>query len=138
MSTSQQIATGVYPGSQQGNAIRDLAANVAALEEVKVFIALLNQSGENAPTAKILKNTLGPATFEYVSSGTYSVTIAGAFPDADKVFAFGIVNDIENSARQVELARYDANTMYITSLGYTFSPADDLLINSPIEIRVYP
>jgi predicted RecA/RadA family phage recombinase len=43
------------------------------------YVALLTQTGTNAPVATILKNTLGAIVWGYTSPGVYTATLAGAF-----------------------------------------------------------
>ena len=39
----------------------------------KTYIALLNQTGTNPPTATILKNTIGTLTYQYTGPGQYQI-----------------------------------------------------------------
>lgn len=46
----------------------------------KEYVALITQSGTNAPVATVLKNTLGgTAVWSYVGVGNYNLTLVGAF-----------------------------------------------------------
>ncbi len=51
-------------------------------DNVKVYRALLTQSGGHAPTATVLENTLGgTVVWTYSNEGIYVGTLAGAFPE---------------------------------------------------------
>jgi len=41
---------------------------------IKRYIALLNQTGTDAPIPIILQNTIGEITFQYISAGKYNIT----------------------------------------------------------------
>lgn len=113
-----------------------------------VYTALLAQTGTDTPVATVLKNTLGGLpVWAYVSPGNYTITLSGAFPDAGKVWAV-----VGNVAREnINLAYQDANSiaMYVeritasvaaldTEYELIYTPVDDVFVNLPIEIRVYP
>lgn len=42
--------------------------------EYKEYIARLSQSGTNAPTATVIKNTIGTITWSYTALGAYTAT----------------------------------------------------------------
>ena len=53
---------------------------VKAATEPKVYIALLTQTGTDAPVATVLKNTLGGVpVWSYSNVGVYTGTLASAF-----------------------------------------------------------
>ena len=102
----------------------------------KVYTALLTQSGEDAPTAIVLENTIGNIVWTYFNVGSYKGTLSSAFT-TNKTFVF--INT---------LLSYDTNTAGVTTFNVNEvnvttgvpnggSPADDQLNLTPIEIRVY-
>lgn len=101
-----------------------------------VYTAILNQENTDAPVATILKNTLGgTVVWTRTSPGLYVGTLAAAFP-ASKTWCISIngVGDHEVISRihrsndnQVEIYATDTNVFN-----------DDLLVNTNVEIRVYP
>jgi len=101
----------------------------------KRYIALLTQSGTDAPVATVLENTLGDIAWTYSTVGVYVGTLAGAFP-ADKVLCF--VGGLASAAadRTGRCVRTDADTITLTTSENT-AAANALLIGDPIEIRVY-
>lgn len=53
---------------------------------VKVYRAIINQSGTNAPVATVLQNTLGgTVVWTRNDVGDYSATLSGAFPAAKTI-----------------------------------------------------
>lgn len=111
--------------------------------EPKVYIALLTQSGTSAPTAVVLKNTLGgTVVWTRGGVGDYVATLTGAFtanktilnPQSLPTFFDGLgyvsfdFNARRLSANQIQF--------YTTEIGG--SDADALLTETSITIEVYP
>ncbi len=105
-----------------------------------VYTALLTQTSTNAPVATVLENTLGATpVWSYDSVGFYIATLTGAFIVGKTVVFMGttnlhgdgiIVNDVNN-----------VNEIWVNSAVLTAGfliDTDELLFNTPIEIRVYP
>jgi len=112
--------------------------------EVKVpyttYVAMLNQSGTDAPVATVLQNTMSAAiVWSRSGQGEYTGTLAGAFTN-DKTFILFSRGDIDESIETnylCDASNITANTINIgTSAAGSFS--DGLLVNTMIEIRVYP
>lgn len=58
---------------------KKIAASVLGLD-VKRYVALLTQSGTDAPVATVLENSLGgTVVWAYVSAGIYTATLASAY-----------------------------------------------------------
>lgn len=108
-------------------------------ESYLVYTAIINQSGVLAPTVSVLKNTLGGTlVWTYDGVGTYLGTLAGVFTSASKVFFIqpsimivnsGVAGLFFNNSNSVVL-----NTFSDVALT---TPADSLLTDTSIEIRVY-
>lgn len=103
----------------------------------KQYIALLSQTGTNAPTIIELVNTLGIINTNRISAGVYELL-------SDNLFSLGkmylyIANGngsscslLENTASSIYI-----DTRDITSNSPFIPSADDKLNNTTIEIRVY-
>lgn len=108
----------------------------------KVYSALITQTGATDPTAIILENTLGTITYDYITNGTYNILSSNLFV-LDKTFIF--INLARNDAAQPDICitkYFDLSTINLFSYYYDvglarFFPADDLIINGNLEIRVY-
>jgi hypothetical protein len=106
----------------------------------KSYVALLNQSGTDAPVATVLENTTGMTfNWSYTSAGTYNVktNVPNSIPAATYV-------KIENksgyntwfTAQPLENPQYDEIEVVVTvAPGPVFT--DSLLYNTPFEIRIY-
>lgn len=97
-----------------------------------VYTALLSQTGTDAPVATVLENTLsGAIVWSYSSVGNYIGTLAGAFT-ANKTFILLGRGDSAAVTTNMTIYRNSAD-----EIGVELSE-DDILNNTPIEIRVYP
>ncbi len=106
---------------------------------VKVFRALLNQSGSNAPTAVVIENTLGGVpVWSRDSSGEYLLTLAGAFPDAAKIYWSAPVETTMLGVRYVIAHRNDSDSIWVGTVDDSAIGRDDVFSSTPIEILVYP
>jgi hypothetical protein len=102
----------------------------------KKYVAIMNQTSTNAPTATVLENTIGDIVWSYSAVGEYYATLAGAFT-VGKTVVF-----LSNSAnagvtpswtyRQIS----SADQIYILTMDNTDSNANGIF-KGDIEIRVY-
>lgn len=98
----------------------------------KEYVALISQTGTNAPTVIVLKNTLGSIpTFNYEGVGQYSINLNGGFL-TDKTWSIIGSNNI---GTQDKLEIYDNgnDSLWIDSVG-----SDDKLTKTPIRVEIYP
>lgn len=103
----------------------------------KVYSALLTQTGSDAPVATVLENTIGNVSFTYSGPGSYHITsnglFAGTVPTVTNVFGV-----IENStSNYITVDKLDNSMLRLASSDFQFNGQNDLLNNTPIEIRVY-
>lgn len=105
-----------------------------------VYTALLTQSGTSAPTATILKNTLGVTpTFTYTTNGDYDITTSVDTFTANKTWVVCATGNQSDPAKTVPVlcSWTDVRTIRITT--FPGGAGDDgYLVATPIEIRVYP
>lgn len=111
---------------------------LCSTKRYKVYSALLTQSGaDNGPSAVVLENGIGNIVWTYQTFGAfgrYIGTLTGAFP-ASKTWVNVTVTNY-NAIFTIE--RLDDDTILVTtSDAFGTGFADDLLLNTPIEIRVY-
>lgn len=101
----------------------------------KIYVALISQSGQVDPTIDaILENTIGNIVWTRNSKGEYVGTLNGAFT-TNKVICFAGVNNGKLSS--VQLIPTSVNEINLKTINYIDNFEDDLLISTPIEIRVY-
>jgi len=103
----------------------------------KEYVAILEQSGTNAPTATVISNTFGTVAWAYNSSGTYSAPLASS-PQLK------IVGNITNQCFTTEYfitLTPTANLITLTTFNNAGSNSNDILgqiAENRISIRVYP
>lgn len=109
------------------------SSELLSLSPYKSYVALLNQSGTDAPTATVLENNTGLTfTPSYDDVGLYFLEPDTA-PASDKVAVF-----CTNGAAAGDvfaLWREDKLNISTRSSG---APTDSILSNSAVEIRIYP
>lgn len=102
------------------------------------YVALLSQSGTDAPTATVLENTLGgTVVWSYSDVGVYLATLANTFTENKTVCFFG--NNLAYFyffGKSAEIPGDD--TLLLQTLDATATSTNELLSQTPIEIRVYP
>lgn len=139
-------ATGAYTKAKIGNGVTpwnslqyfDPTGN--GMPGVKVYQALLTQSGTDAPVATVLENSLGgTVVWTYATEGLYTGTLAEAFLVTKTSQWYGILNAAGTfyPNRPYACGRGDNNTLTLQSFN-TGAPQDGILQDSYVEILVYP
>jgi hypothetical protein len=103
----------------------------------KVYTALLSQSGNNAPIATVLQNTLGgTVVWSRIGFGGYNGTLSGAFTTNKTTVS--ISNGWQNGIYNIRAGVPDLNYVVVGTFIDTTN-TDSLLDNTTtsIEIRVY-
>jgi len=102
------------------------------------YVALLNQSSTNAPTATVLENTTGNnITWSRINTGLYRGTWDTALADVNKVFFAPALGNLKNQTVVVNV--FSATTaQFQLGVQAQGSLADSELIRTGIEIRIYP
>lgn len=109
---------------------------------VKEYVALLTQTGTDAPVATVLKNTLDVTpTYLYVAAGEYTLNDADETPfmvSTKTVITFG-QNHNNNDFVNMSFYLYEtfAMRLYVTH-GVTGNGIDSNMTITPIKIEVYP
>jgi len=112
------------------------------LRPYKVYVGLLTQSSTNAPTAVVLENTLGGIpVLTYNIAGGYVVTLAGVFTLNKTFIILGTTPHNQGSATSMVVAcpneSLTLDSFEISTIDNIGAQANNLLENTPIEIRVY-
>lgn len=108
---------------------------------LKQYTALLTQTGTNAPTPTIIKNTIGTITWTRLGAGTYKAT-ATALLTLNKTTVF--ITPTTSSRPQISIDLANLPNYILIEIWaptviagvYTTTPADDLLNQTPITIYV--
>ena len=114
----------------------------------KIYTALLTQSGETAPTAIELENTIGNISFTYTDVGIYEMNLPISI-DVDKTFLYigngpSIQGRLFTEEEGFKTISFNVPSG-VSSILLLFSSTDgfgsgylnNLLNKTPIEIRVY-
>lgn len=124
--------------TQDGASVQTTTQDIADLGGASYlkYVALLTQTGTDAPVATVLENTLGgTVVWTYDSQGYYVGTLAGAFT-VNKTTLLIANNTSVSDAYSV--ARIDANSIGVESGTAAPTNEDDKLNGTFVEIRVYP
>lgn len=125
--------TGDFPTQQQFVNLFDSLRG----QTFKRYIALLSQSGSDAPVTVVLENTLGETgTWTRTGSGIYRITLTQTLFQPNKVAVF--MGTLTTQPVFFLVTRPSTQLITLQTLDSGFSNADDLLTSTPIEIRVYP
>lgn len=100
-----------------------------------VYTALLSQTGTNAPTAIVLKNTLGEITFTRDATGIYSANSEMLYTEGKRM-AFMMNNFNQRYGLMAYFYSVSVCEIRVSDDGQTLT--DDALLDTPFEIRVYP
>lgn len=127
--------------AMKGTGVRRLTADAngvvsATKIEPLVYKALITQSGTNAPTAKILENTLGfTPVYNYDSVGAYFINPTGVLSDPDKV---AILMQNPDPTSGIVGTRHDGLQLNIYTTNSSLAKTNGILLDSLIRIEVYP
>ena len=106
----------------------------------KRYVALLTQSGTDAPVATVLENTLGETVvWTRTNEGEYNGTLASAFTVNKSVVLIGLAGGGIYNDEFAQSSFTNANIVAVqTGVVSTATLSDDLLSSTPIHITVYP
>jgi hypothetical protein len=113
--------------------------NVFAPVAYKKYVALLTQTGTNAPVATILQNSIGNVVLGYNAAGNYTASSNGLFTLNKTTIVIGSnvnINVFDYAIMQTNTLT--DSSFFIVTLDTNTSASDDLLLNTLIEITVYP
>ncbi len=133
--TTSRIYTLPTADGTNGQVLQTNGSGTLSWFGAKKYVALLTQTGTNAPTATVLDNTLGGTlVWSYDGVGTYIGTLTGAFTlDKTAVLISGVYKGSVVGSRKTN------NTIQITTTATsTNTEANALLDSTTIEIKVYP
>lgn len=107
----------------------------------KVYSAILNQSGANAPTAIVLENTLGiTPVWHRMNTGIYSLVAptGGAFPIGKTIVLPGWMASAFPDPFAVGYEHEVTDRVTLVTGHNASTKADALMTKMFVEIRVYP
>lgn len=141
---SAQPAERILYAREDGLFTRDSSGNTEgplAGTKYAVYVALLNQTGENAPVATVLENTLGfQVTWEYEYAGMYKTS--QSFDPSRTVVISSAHPTNWNCANEflvrTAVGLWTDDCVHFTVGDGSSNTFDGQVVNHPVEIRVYP
>ncbi len=125
----------------------DLNVSGAITSGVKKYVALLSQSGTDAPTATIMENSIGALVWSRLEAGFYRATLSGAFTTDNTFVEVSSIDRMDFSPPStfthnlffVSLKSIGPNDVDVVVFDTSGVMVDPGVINTiPIEIFVYP
>ena len=105
---------------------------------VKEYVALLTQTGTNAPVATVLKNTLGGIPiWTYSGVGDYVCTLTGVFTTGKTAISCQSTGGAQYGVPLISSLTLSNFTLSTFDL-YAADFGDDVLTKALIKIEVYP
>jgi len=105
-----------------------------AIAVAQTYVALLTQSGTDAPTAVLLADNIGGITWTRTNTGQYLGTPVTPF---DALNTFVIIGNVEHDYLASAYVNSDGNIVVHTTKTQNHAHTDSQLRNSPIEVRIY-
>ena len=119
----------VVGGIKSTSTVSDANGNV---RPYKVYTALLTQTGTDAPTAVVLENTTGITPYiTYSEPGVYNIFPLDGY-DQSKIYYHITNNNITSDIQSI--VDSDNIRVFTSVAGDRY---DNILLNTPIEIRIY-
>jgi len=97
----------------------------------KKYVAVISQTGSDAPTAIVLQNSIGDVIWSRLSAGIYELTLNGAFTTDKVAYTTGGFYGFYGIG-------YNNNRLRIDQYDPTETPADGWITNATIDITIYP
>jgi len=114
----------------------------AGAKPYQVLTGNLTQTSTGAPTFTILGNTTGVTyTTAYTGAGLYTLTANSGTPftaNKTQVYIGGNISTVGSDVYTFNTSINSTTVIGISSSSLTSGFADDILTNTPIEIRIYP
>ena len=100
----------------------------------QTYVALLTQSGTDAPTASVLAENIGIITWTRTAVGQYLGT---PISPLDALNTFVIIGNVEHDYIATAYVNSDGDIVVHTTKTQNHAHTDSQLLNSPIEVRIY-
>lgn len=103
------------------------------------YVALLNQTGTDAPVATVLQNTTGATfSFGYGGVGLYTINADSGSPFTDNktavIFSLGTTND----TRYCNYEIISNSSITLRTIRETIGLEDGVMVNATLIIEIYP
>jgi hypothetical protein len=131
LNQSDKVQVATYEAIEE---VKDSISDIPTFSlPYKSYIALITQTGTNAPVAEVIENTLvGTPVWTRPLAGTYMCTLTGAFPAAKTIYNTAQQNCLVSAViTPYTIVRYSDNAMELDNYG------DGNLSSAIFEVRVY-
>ncbi len=143
---TQIKATGITGANTAGKVLTTDGAGIATFQDSRpyqVLVGNLTQTGTSAPTFTIFENTTGTTfTTGYTGIGNYTITAVSGNPFTEnKTQVYISLNQLSAFSGNLGIINtsFDGtNSISIGVLDVFATASNDVLYNTPIEIRIYP
>lgn len=136
----KEILGGIKPAENSDEAVTlGQLRGYGGIKPYLKYTAILTQASTNAPTAVVLENSIGAIEWTYNGVGSYTATLTGAFTLNKTFILLGTDETIDGSffaPRRTGVNTITLQSRYIDT-GLVFTSSNDLIVNLPIEIRIY-
>lgn len=141
---AQQVADETAPGANTADRVGTILQNIIDSCGKNEYIALVTQSSTSAPTASVIKNTLGgTVVWSRTGKGSYLGTLSGAFPSAKTVFPrdYVMYSSAGSDYSEIQTSRASDNAIQISTLygpNGSATNTDGILTAFLVIVQVYP
>ncbi len=109
----------------------------------KEYVALLTQTGTNAPVATVLSNTLGAVTYQYNAVGSYQANSAVQLTarTTASIDPFKLAGNVDYATAKISGIVISGGNSHVSINTYEFitpENVNDELDTTPFSIRIYP
>jgi hypothetical protein len=135
-STANTAVSNAATAQSTANTAASNATTALSRQPSKIYVALLTQTGTNAPVVTILQSTFsGALTWTYTGVGIYTVTSASnEFTSTRTAATCSITNYF---AQNIFVLNVLPTSMELQTLSTSAAGVNGMLTNSVVEIRVY-
>lgn len=114
-----------------------VAAAIANNQGIKKYVALLTQTGTNAPVATVLENTLGEVpVWSYDGEGEFLLATSNPVLTENKT-AILIGSTLSGNGNQAQAIWQSTTGLYVATYSGG-APANGFLNDTVIDVRVFP
>jgi len=122
--------------TENNNAIAELATAIGVIP--LVYNGLISQAGDTrAPTAVVLKSSLGTIIWTRFNTGQYLGTLVGAFPNNKTFILFNAPLAEVGEEYAFSVKRVSDDVVSLNVYNAAFDPIDGLF-NASLQIQIYP
>jgi hypothetical protein len=117
---------------------QDINGNQTFLVQPKIYKAYLTEMSAGDPTSNIVYNTIGNIIFTRSGAGLYVMSLTGGFPNGKTFVSFGSNQYTATTGFQITVDTSFAPDIIGFKTLSSGTPTDNIMIEIPLIIEVYP